>query len=57
MTKEDVPYDILYAFILEKCAQLKIDQIETIMVSPLFFFGFFIKNIYRNQCNQKFIFV
>jgi hypothetical protein len=32
MTKEDIPYDTLYAFVLEKCAQLKLDQIDAIMV-------------------------
>jgi hypothetical protein len=37
MSKEDVPYDTLYAFILEKCAQLKIEQIDAIMV--FFFFS------------------
>ena len=32
MTKEDIPHDTLYAFILEKCAELKIEQVDAIMV-------------------------
>lgn len=44
MTKQEIPRDTIYAFVLEKCVQLKVEHVDPIMVSWLYLSLFNVNN-------------